>query len=109
MNHENQINRKHSGCAAISHRRGQFVMDNGTNFALHNLQSGMLVHIFSTGKPIKRFPKQVVFAEDDTVVVGGSDHGAVYVFDRKTGNILDRMVHSRQGLVQTIVVNMIFG
>lgn len=80
------------------------MLDNGTNFALHNLQSGMLVRTFSTGTPIKRFPKQVIFAEEDTVVVGGSDHGAVYVFDRKTGILLDTMVHSRRGLVQTITV-----
>lgn len=79
-------------------------MDNGTNFALHNLQSGVLVRTLSTGTPIKRFPKQVLFAEDDTVVVGGSDHGTVYVFDRKTGNILDTIAHARHGLVQTITV-----
>jgi hypothetical protein len=36
--------------------------------------------------------------------VGGSDHGLVYVFDRKTGNVLDVLRHADQGLVQTITV-----
>ena len=31
------------------------------------------------------FPKQVAFGEKGDVVVGGSDHGLVYVFDWKTG------------------------
>ena len=68
----------------------------------------MLVRTFSAGTPIKRFPKQVIFAEDDTVVVGGSDHGAEYTFDRKTGTNLDKLVHSRRGLVQTITVSILF-
>jgi hypothetical protein len=84
------------------------VLDNGTNFALHDLQTGMLIRTFSAGTPIKRFPKQVIFAEDDTVIVGGSDHGAVYVFDRKMGVILDTMAHSKRGLVQTITVSVFF-
>jgi hypothetical protein len=68
----------------------------------------MLVRTFSAGTTIKRFPKQVIFAEDDTVIVGGSDHGAVYVFDRKMGVVLDTMAHSKRGLVQTITVSMFF-
>jgi hypothetical protein len=84
-------------------------VDNGTNFALHNLQSGMLVRTFPTGTPIKRFPKQVAFGEDDTVVVGGSDHGVIYVFDRKTGDVLDTLIHSRRGLVQTVTVRKLCG
>ena len=64
----------------------------------------MLVRTFPTGTPIKRFPKQVAFGEDDTVVVGGSDHGVIYVFDRKTGDVLDTIIHSRRGLVQTVTV-----
>jgi hypothetical protein len=49
--------------------------------------------------------KQVAFVEDSKVVVGGSDHGAVYVFDRETGGILDVLRHAEAGLVQTITVS----
>ena len=31
-----------------------------------------------------RYPKQVSFDEDGTVLVGGSDHGAVYIFVSST-------------------------
>ena len=37
--------------------------------------------------------------------MGGSDHGVIYVFDRKTGERLDCLQHSGSGLVQTIVVH----
>ena len=33
-----------------------------------------------------------------------SDHGAVYVFDRKTGKPLEVLHHADKGLVQTITV-----
>lgn len=46
-----------------------------------------------------------MFGEDGKVVVGGSDHGVVYVFDRRTGSQLDILHHANAGLVQTIVVS----
>jgi hypothetical protein len=36
-----------------------------------------------------------------------SDHGLIYVFDRKTGNILDVLRHADEGLVQTITMNLL--
>ena len=50
------------------------------------------------------YPKQVLFGEDSTILVGGSDHGAVYIFDTVTGCPLDLLCHSDRGLVQTITV-----
>ena len=40
-------------------------------------------------------------------MVGGSDHGAVYVFDRETGGPVDLLRHSDRGLVQTLTVSEI--
>ena len=95
-----------SGHAAINHRRNQFVVDNATNgFDLYNLGTGSFIRSFPTGIPKKRYPKQVEFGEDYRVVVEGSDHGLIYVFDRKTGNILDVLRHADEGLVQTIIVS----
>ena len=80
-------------------------MDNAINgFDLYHLDTGSFVRNFPTGMPTKRHPKQVEFGEDCRVVVRGSDHGLMYVFDRKTGNVLDVLCHADQGLVQTITV-----
>ena len=37
-------------------------------------------------------------------MVGGSDHGAVYVFDRKRGVQLQVLRHADNGMVQTVTV-----
>lgn len=90
---------------AISPKRNQFVMDNAIDgFDLRQLDNGAYVRTFPTGVPIKTVPKQVLFGEESRIVVGGSDHGAVYVFDRKTGTPLDVLRHADKGLVQTIAV-----
>ncbi|KAG1827997.1 hypothetical protein EV424DRAFT_1536998 [Suillus variegatus] len=56
-------------------------------------------------------PKQVAFGEEGKVVVGGSDNGLVYVFDRKTGDIIETLHHADTdtGLVQTISTRDLHG
>jgi hypothetical protein len=44
--------------------------------------------------PVKTFPKQVVFGENMDVVVGGSDAGVIYVFDKKTGTLKQVLKHA---------------
>lgn len=46
----------------------------------------------------------MTFGEKGQVVVGGSDHGIVYVFDRMTGNKLDELKVAERGMVQTVTV-----
>ncbi|KAG6819573.1 hypothetical protein H0H93_010594 [Arthromyces matolae] len=36
-------------------------------------------------------PRQVAFAEDCKIVLGASDHGVIYVFDRKSGKEIDQL------------------
>jgi hypothetical protein len=97
-----------SGNAAVSLRRNQFVVDNARNgFDLHQLDNAAYIRTFPTGYPLKFLPKQVAFGEDSKVVVGGSDHGAIYVFDRKTGKPLQVLHHGDTGLVQTIAVRLL--
>jgi hypothetical protein len=92
-----------SGYATMG--RNQFVIDNVSNgFDLHQTEDSAFVRTFRTGVAIKRVPKQVMFAENSRAIVGGSDHGAVYVFDRKSGKKLAVLRHSERGLVQTITV-----
>lgn len=84
-------------------------MDNARNgFDLHQLDNATYIRTFPTGNPIKVLPKQVAFGEDSRVIIGGSDHGAVYVFDRKTGKPLQVLHHAGNGLVQTIAVRCCF-
>ena len=54
--------------------------------------------------PIRRHPKQVEFGEKGQVVVAGSDHGVVYVFDRMTGSKLAELKAAERGMVQTVTV-----
>ena len=62
-------------------------------------------HVTLARDPLsQRYPKQVSFGKDGTVLVGGSDHGAVYIFDTATGCPLDLLRYSDRSLVQTIMV-----
>ena len=87
------------------------MVDNArSGFDLYQLDNGAYIRTFPTGNPNRLLPKQVAFGEDSKVVIGGSDHGAVYVFDRKTGKPLQVLHHADRGLVQTITVrNVIIG
>jgi hypothetical protein len=87
----------------------QFVIDNVSDgFDLHQMADGAFVRTYTTGTATRRVPKQVVFAESLRAVVGGSDHGAVYVFDRKSGGKVAVLQHSDKGLVQTVTVRELF-
>ncbi|KAG2118593.1 hypothetical protein DEU56DRAFT_918753 [Suillus clintonianus] len=92
------------GHAAVYSKRGVFVVDNATDgFTLYRLEGdGEPLRTFATGLPSVSVPKQVAFGEEGKVVVGGSDHGLVYIFDRKTGETLETLHHADTGLVQTI-------
>ena len=72
---------------------------------MYNFETGSFIRKFLTGKPKKTYPKQVAFGEQSRIVVGGSDHGAVYVFERKTGRQLDMLHHANQGPVHTVSVS----
>ena len=98
------LNRGH---ATLNNKNGQFVVDTGTGgFNLHETEDCAFVRNFATGTPIKRHPKQVKFGEKGQVVIGGSDHGIVYVFDRMTGNKLAELKAAEQGMVQTVTVSL---
>jgi hypothetical protein len=80
-------------------------MDNAQNgFSLHRLNGDVCIREYVTGVPRRTYPKQVDFAEGSRVIVGGSDHSMVYIFDRKTGAVLQKLHHGRDELVQTIAV-----
>jgi hypothetical protein len=87
-------------------RRNLFVIDNTIDgFNLYHLDDASYIRNFHTGNPIKNVAKQVAFGEDDRIIVGGSDHGVVYVFDRKSGSPLGVLQHAKDGQVQTVTVS----
>jgi hypothetical protein len=54
-------------------------------------------------------PSGVAFADKGRLVIGGSNHGLVYVFDSKTGLEIEALRHAEHGRVQAIAVSEIFG
>ncbi|KAJ7080660.1 WD40-repeat-containing domain protein [Mycena belliarum] len=58
-------------------------------------------------KPFPR-PRQVCFADDCSSIVSGSDHGVVYVFDRRTGHTMDILRVDPNDWVQTVTVRLQF-
>jgi hypothetical protein len=95
------------GQIAYCDQRRIFAVDNLVDgFDLYRLDKtgATLIRNFRTRPVNVGVPKQVIFSEEGKVVVGGSDHGLIYVFDRRSGDILDEMPHGNGGLVQTISV-----
>jgi DNA-binding beta-propeller fold protein YncE len=64
----------------------EVLVDNTDAFMIHSMESGSCMSVFSTGRPMCRVPKQVVFTDDGETIVVGSNHGNVYVFDREGGH-----------------------
>jgi len=82
------------------------VVDNvGNGFDLYKMDSGLFVRTLPTKAPIRTYPRGVAFADNTQAVIGGSDHGQVYIFDRRSGKVLERLKHSRTGGVETLAVS----
>ncbi|KAI6095107.1 hypothetical protein EDD16DRAFT_1502488, partial [Pisolithus croceorrhizus] len=94
------------GCAAVSLKKELVVIDNATNgFTLYPLDCEDPIRYFVTEPQSVPIPKQVAFREESKIIVGGSDNGSVYLFERRTGQMLAKLAHSKMGLVQTITVH----
>jgi len=52
-------------------------------------------------------PRQIAFVDDCQTIVSGSDHGVVYIYDRRSGKILDEL-KSGKGRIQSLTVSTIF-
>lgn len=96
-----------SGCAAVSLRKGLFVIDNTTNgFILYHLDTPDPMSTFITDLPTVPVLKQVIFGKDSKIVVGGSNNGSVYIYEQRSGRVLETLRHADKGLVQTISVSI---
>jgi hypothetical protein len=82
-------------------------MDNVSNgFDIYKLECGTFVKTLVTKEAVKTYPKGVAFADKSRLVIGGSDPGLVYIFERKTGRVLKKLKHTRGGGVETIGVRI---
>ncbi|RDB28137.1 hypothetical protein Hypma_001403 [Hypsizygus marmoreus] len=87
-----QQTRNTGGNAAVNARRGVFCIDDPLQgAALYRLDSGARIRTYPVGMEKPPRPRQVTFAEDCSVILSGSDHGVVYVFDRRSGEVLDKL------------------
>ena len=97
---------KGSGNASVDLHRGLCVIDNvGCGFDLYKMDSGTFVRGLVTREPSKTYPKAVTFADNSRAIVGGSDHGLIYIFERKTGKLIQSLRHAKNGGVQTVAVS----
>ena len=94
------------GNAAVDIDRRLCVVDNLENgFDLYQMDSGVFVKTFVTKDVVKTHPKCVAFGDRSRLVIGGSDHGLVYIFEQKTGQVIKTLKHASRGGVETIAVS----
>ncbi|KAF7361459.1 WD40 repeat-like protein [Mycena sanguinolenta] len=94
----------HIGDAAIDTRRATVCIDDihsgGIIYRLDDHQRVKALAVPSTTQ--EKRPRQVRFVDDSKAIVIGSDHGIVYIFDRRNGQITDKLVLGGKDWVQTL-------
>ncbi|KAH9478857.1 hypothetical protein JR316_0009319 [Psilocybe cubensis] len=91
------------GNAVIDIERKICVIDNVRNgFSVYQVDLGSFVRDLTTRDAKHTFPKQVALGNDSGLVIGGSDHGLIYIFERDTGKCLKAFKHGRMRGVETI-------
>ncbi|KIM34831.1 hypothetical protein M413DRAFT_32993 [Hebeloma cylindrosporum] len=94
------------GNAAVDLSKRMVVVDNlSDGMDLYNLDTAEYMETFLTRRTSANvFPKSVAFANQSRAVVGGSDHGIVYIFDRKSGHVIHSLKYAKKGGVETLAV-----
>ncbi|KAJ7612054.1 hypothetical protein DFH06DRAFT_1147405 [Mycena polygramma] len=105
------VHGKHSGSVDYNSRRGVFCLDDpfeGT--VLYRINDEARVRVFENKltKPSAR-PCQVCFGDNCSAVVSGSDHGVVYVHDRRSGEVTDALRIHPNDWVQTVTATQVDG
>ncbi|KAK1219595.1 hypothetical protein PQX77_017691 [Marasmius sp. AFHP31] len=88
-------------------------------YLVENIFDGSTLHRLSDHALLKAYnvprrrqiaaPKQVVFGEDHQIVVNGSDHGVLYVFDLRTGAVLQKLDTETGNWVQALTTVQVNG
>ncbi|KAF9062087.1 WD40-repeat-containing domain protein [Rhodocollybia butyracea] len=92
------------GNAAVDVAKNVFCIDDpGQGIALYRFDGTRLKNFpVKEEKPRPR-PRQVNFAEGFKLIVCGSDHGVVYVFDRRKEEVVDELHTGNHNWIQTIL------
>ncbi|KAJ7041704.1 hypothetical protein C8F04DRAFT_1252631 [Mycena alexandri] len=96
--------------AALGNHKNVLCMDDpssGTN--LYRLEDHTRVKTFLVPVTKQSRPHQVALLEECKFVVSGSDHGIVYVFDRRSGKIIDKLRVDAREWVQTVAAGKCSG
>ncbi|KAJ7300355.1 WD40-repeat-containing domain protein, partial [Mycena albidolilacea] len=94
------------GDIALDVRKGVLIMDeplSGTN--LYRLEDRTHVKTFPVAVTKQKRLRQVDFLDECKFIVSRSDHSIVYVFDRRSGDIIDELRVDPPEWVQTIAVS----
>lgn len=98
-----------SGDAAVNWRDGALCLDDPfSGAALYRISDQVKVHTFETPRERSHEarPRHVRFSENGLSVVMGSDHGTVYVFETRSGQILQKLNSGSTEWIQTVAVGI---
>jgi hypothetical protein len=89
----------------VDHSQKNIVIDNiTTGFDVYPIHRSTPIHSFEV-PTARKFVKMAVFGEHGSIVVGGSDHGKVYIFDLKAPQITQAVIHGNSmSLIQAVAV-----
>ncbi|KAE9387023.1 hypothetical protein BT96DRAFT_948685 [Gymnopus androsaceus JB14] len=90
------------GSVALSTTNETFVSWTGESFQLFRLVGLELLQTFATGRPMVYFPRNIVFGEQDRIVVGGTDRGCGHIFQVDDPNQTQILEYPKGGLVQHV-------
>ncbi|KAJ3769382.1 WD40-repeat-containing domain protein, partial [Lentinula raphanica] len=90
------------GSVALNRAGDKFVAYTGKNFQLYHLGNLEILKTFIAEMPVVFYPKQVVFGESESIIVGGSDHGCALVFDVESERLIQTLQYPGGNLVQPI-------
>ncbi|KAG6913607.1 hypothetical protein DXG01_005613, partial [Tephrocybe rancida] len=77
--------------------------------SLFRLDSGSRLRTFTVPVTRSKRPRQVSFVDDCSTIVSGSDHGTVYVFNRRSGDVVDRLKIGEDTWLQTVTAANVNG
>ena len=76
-------------------------------YIIDNLEDSIDLYIYGKTEPLRSMPltsvrdkqvvKQVLYGEEGKIVVSGSDHGHVYIWNRSSGSRLQVLQHGDSG------------
>ncbi|KAE9382409.1 hypothetical protein BT96DRAFT_1010699, partial [Gymnopus androsaceus JB14] len=91
------------GTVIIGHSESLFVAGTGQDFQAYRLQDTVYRQTYTgPGRLIAPISKDIVFAEEETTLVGGTDSGMAIVYDTQSGKVIQTLLYPRGGLVQSV-------